>query len=172
MSTEADPTHIRDALEQNRLLARALREPERTHGLGALVFVRGEEVIQARVPYVLHKPLAVAQSQKVESTSIKQGGDQRIMTKPVAGLGTEESFPSRPTNGTYMYGPGSPFSALKHRQVSSTRTGPPTWGFRQIQVSRDSLIYSRGEAGGARSTSGEEECIIIPAPPRPGTWRS
>lgn len=26
---------------------------------------------------------------------------------------------------TDMYGPGKPFSALKQRQVSSTRTGPP-----------------------------------------------
>lgn len=26
-----------------------------------------------------------------------------------------------------MYGPGSPLSALKHRHVSSTKTGPPTW---------------------------------------------
>jgi hypothetical protein len=26
--------------------------------------------------------------------------------------------------GTYMYGPGKSFIALKHRHVSSTRTGP------------------------------------------------
>lgn len=26
----------------------------------------------------------------------------------------------------YMYGPGRPFSALKHKQVSSTSTGPLT----------------------------------------------
>ena len=31
----------------------------------------------------------------------------------------------------YMYGPGSPFNALKHRDVSSTRTGPPTCNPRQ-----------------------------------------
>ena len=27
----------------------------------------------------------------------------------------------------YMYGPGRPFRALKHKQVSSTKTGPFTW---------------------------------------------
>lgn len=51
-------TYIRDSLEQDWLVARALREAESAHRLGALVFVRHEEVVETSVSYVLHEPFA------------------------------------------------------------------------------------------------------------------
>lgn len=33
---------------------------------------------------------------------------------------------------TYMYGPGSPPKALKHKQVSSTMTGPLIYGIKDM----------------------------------------
>lgn len=49
-------THICNALEQDRLVAWALREAERAHRFGALVLICHQEIVQTGVANILHEP--------------------------------------------------------------------------------------------------------------------
>lgn len=54
------------------------------------------------------------------------------LKEPFSAMEIRDSFATNPQTQqsrpvTDMYGPGRPLSAVKARQVSSTRTGPPTW---------------------------------------------
>lgn len=88
-------------------MARPGRVGKGAHGLGRLVGVGGQEVVEAVVADGFEKPFA-----ERGGINIWHGAVLRMRS-----LGEE----------TNMYGPGSPLSALKHRQVSSTRTGPWIW---------------------------------------------
>lgn len=51
-------THLRDPLEQDRLVPRALREAKGAHRPGGLVLVGREEVVQALVAQVVQEPFS------------------------------------------------------------------------------------------------------------------
>lgn len=109
-------THLRNPLEQDWFMAWTLREAERAHCLGTLILVRDEEVVQAFMANVLKEPFAVTRLVMVFFKQDYHGFGNK--TERYTG-------PRRRERLTYMYGPGSPFRALKQRHVSSTRTGPP-----------------------------------------------
>jgi hypothetical protein len=96
---------VRHPLEKNRLVARSGRVAEGADGLGRLVLVGGEQVVEALVAERGEEPFT--------------GWRWLIRT-------WRTHKRSKRSRGGYMYGPGRPFKALKQRQVSSTRTGPPT----------------------------------------------
>lgn len=94
--------------EEHGFVAWALTECKGTNCLGALVLVPKQNIVQASVSERLEEPLSIYH--------------QKYTRWP----GGELLQRGRAVLSTNMQGPGSPFSALKHRHVSSTKTGPPT----------------------------------------------
>jgi hypothetical protein len=81
------------------------------------------------------RPGRVSKSANSLGRFIRVGSQQIVeafmtdrLEEPLAGrwISVLSSGVQTPKAPTYMYGPGSPFNALKQRHVSSTRTGPPT----------------------------------------------
>lgn len=101
---------------------------KRTDSLSTFVFVCEEELIQAIVPEGFEEPFT-------------------ITWYLVCLCLTRDGI-------TYMYGPGSPLSALKQRAVSSMSTGPPTFAM--------NLVYSSF----VRVCSGKIEKDLLQCPQR------
>jgi hypothetical protein len=99
---------IRTALEQHGLAARTLAVPKCAYCLCRLVLEAFEHLVQLQRAEGEHEPLSVSE------------------------IRCHKSLVSEGRRLAYMYGPGRSFIALKHRQVSSTNTGPLTYD----QISR------------------------------------
>jgi len=84
-------------------MTRTLTVSERANSLGALILVRSKQIIKPLMAKRLEEPLATRQH-----------------------LSTWPHHPNQ-LRSAYIYGPGNSFSALKHRHVSSTSTGPCTF---------------------------------------------
>lgn len=97
-------TYNSAALEENGFMARSFAVSKCAYRLGRLIRVCGDEIIQPFAPELFKKPFAV----KGWISSFKPYALKRD------GL-------------VYIYGPGSPSNALKHRLVSSMSTGPWTY---------------------------------------------
>jgi len=91
-------TNVSPALEDFGLLARAVTKSEGTDCLSRFIWVCYEKVVQAFMAKTLEEPLARSHY--------------------------EQSIGESDKKSPHMYGPGNSFKALKHKQVSSTRTGP------------------------------------------------
>lgn len=76
-------TYLGDSLEQDRLVSRALGEAECADGLGALVLVCDEEVIQACVAEILQEPLAVWEYQVSYKRRLNRISFVRLLYKNV-----------------------------------------------------------------------------------------
>jgi len=90
-------------LEDNGFMTRTLTISKGAHSLGALILIGSEQIIKPLMAKRLEKPLATRQH-----------------------LSTWPHHPNQ-LRSAYIYGPGNSFSALKHRHVSSTSTGPCTF---------------------------------------------
>ena len=96
---------VRSPLEKNRFVARTLAVGECADGLSRFVVEAVEHFVQLKGAEGKHEPFAVFGRVRWGSSGGQDGGME---------------------DGTYMYGPGRSFMALKQRHVSSTRTGPLT----------------------------------------------
>lgn len=108
-------THLRDALEQHGLVAGALGEAERTDGLGALVLIRGEEVVEAVVAYVVEEPFAVSLVVSEPSSSCGARACPRVVDagqvqreEHVPGVGGGRGGPLRDEANLHTHQPSTP----------------------------------------------------------------